>query len=479
MLRITRPTCSVITSGGYCSDWGTALVLSRHSLLRRSKSSRSEAKQQNKPQMDTLNSQQYTRDLELAFTPDHPDFTHARDDQTLYWSRSHRELSHPDLFTRAAKTRNRLIPDLKKTLIKLSTSKARRIFSGGRLYYDLEPPESRYELRLTGRRCAGNANRILMTGYVWIQCSDAYSIWKIKKRLAELTWLESPAWAPVHVHLDPIIAAHSDSGPGEDLYDDRTGIKLGGGFQLHVDIARADEEGDSLCGRPCRSRLTLESKVVHESFCRIGGVLRINDSVDALITTAHGIMSYFLILLEKNQVDASDESSDDDSDKSFMEEFLSQALQGGVDPDSSNTDNLGYMDTLRLQQWEPLRPFDTITYIAKAEETSTESTWNLDVRNFDADYALFRQLEMPNSSQRLPPNNIYTIGVKSSDDDSGRSTSNIKNHDVASPIESETSYILLGEQGAIPVQLFPEEIEISLCGVQFMTLKLQTPEILG
>ncbi|KAI1164863.1 hypothetical protein F5B18DRAFT_228464 [Nemania serpens] len=477
MLQITRLTCSGATTGGYCFGSGTALSLSRRPLLRVAEPNRSAAKQQNKFQMDTVNSQQNSKDIELDFTPDNPNFTRARDDETLYWSSTYRELSHPDLFTRAAKTRVRLIPDLKKTLIKLSTAKRRRIFNGGRLFYDLEPPERRYELRLTGRPCAGAANRILMTGYVWVQCSDAYSMRKIKKRLAELTWLESTVWAPVHVYLEPIIAAHSDSGSEDDLYDDRTGIKLGGGFQLHVDIARAAGESDSFCGRPCRSRITLESKVVHESFCRVGGVLRINDSVDAMITTAHGIMNYFLVLLENNQVDASDESSDDDSDESSMEEFLSQALQGGIDPDSSHADKLGYMDVSRLQQWEPLEPFDTITYIAKAEETDTESTWNLDVRNFDADYALFRQLERPSSSGLLP-NNIYTISPKRSNDDTSRSTST-ENHDVASPVASETSYILLGAQGTIPVQLLPGEVEISLCGVKFMTLKLQAPGILG
>lgn len=160
--------------------------------------------------------------------------------------------------------------------------------------------------------------------------------------------------------------------------------------------------------------------MVHESFCRVGGVLRINDSIDALITTAHGIMNYFLIVLENNQMDASDESSDDDSDEDSMEEFLSQVLQGGVDSDSSNADKLGYMNTSQLQQWEPLKPFDTITYIAKAEEKNIESIWNLNVRNFDADYTLFTQCERPNSSRSLLPNNIYTVGLTSSDGDSGR-----------------------------------------------------------
>lgn len=208
MLEITRLAWSVVTTRGYCSGSGNALSLSRPLLLRRSEHSCSEAKQQNQPQMDMLDTQQDTSDLELAFTPDNPNFTRARDDETLYWSSGYRESSHPDLFTRAVKTRTRFIPDLKKTLIKLSTSKRRRAFNRGKLLYDLEPPESRYDLRLTGRRCADNADRISMTGYVWIQCSDVYSRRKIKKRLAELTWLKSTAWAPVHVHVEPIIAAH-------------------------------------------------------------------------------------------------------------------------------------------------------------------------------------------------------------------------------------------------------------------------------
>ncbi|KAI3325098.1 hypothetical protein HD806DRAFT_491986 [Xylariaceae sp. AK1471] len=145
--------------------------------------------------------------LQLNFSPDNPQFVRARDDESLYWSNVHKELDHPELFTRAVKTRERLLLDLKRTIIKLSTSKRRRLFHGGKPVYDLEPPKKRYELRLTGRAQVGT-NQITMTVWVWIQCSDKYSVWKIRKRIEELGWLNLHEWAPVYVHLDPITAGY-------------------------------------------------------------------------------------------------------------------------------------------------------------------------------------------------------------------------------------------------------------------------------
>ncbi|KAI1420253.1 hypothetical protein F5Y12DRAFT_719743 [Xylaria sp. FL1777] len=435
------------------------------------------------PNNTILNSTQEVQNLELDFSPDNTNFIRARDDGTMYWSTSHKELSHPNLFARAARTRNRLIPDLKKTLIKLSVSKKRWIRTQGKLF-DLEPPESRFELRLTGHAYANTTTRILMTGWVWVQCSDTYSMRKIKERLAELTWLESHRYAPVHVYLEPIVVAHSDSELDADVYDYRTGVKLGGEFQLHVDIA-LNGEGDSLCGRVCRSRITLQSRVVNESFSRVGGVLRLNDSVDALITTAHGILNYFLVevlpLLEapdvaENQLDSSDETSDESSDEGDMGDISSQEQRGGADPDRSHTDTLGYIDTSQLQQWEPLRPFDTITYIGQAEQTDTDMVWNLLFRNFDADYALFRQSEL-HSSQNTPQNNVYV--VDSNDSDAELDSISSKDSQISSPVSSEATYLLLGVQEAIPVELFPDEVEISMLGAKFKTLKLRAPKILS
>ncbi|KAF2969778.1 hypothetical protein GQX73_g3795 [Xylaria multiplex] len=433
------------------------------------------------PQTGALQGSQF---VELDFTPDNHTLNRAQEDEAIYWSSDYKELSHGALFARAARTRERLIPDLKNTLTKLSTSTTRRVLYNGKSC-DLEPPRKRYKLRLTGRVDAPSTNRILMTGWVWIQCSDKYSIWKIKKRLDELKWLDNHEWAPVHLYLEPIVTANAESKLEGDLYDYRTGVSIGDGFELHVDIARTGEDG-SLCGRPCRSRITYESRVVNESFCRIGGVLRINDSVDALITTAHGILNYFLItlipLLEqsddtRNQPNTSDEIPDDSSDESDMEEFLRQEQQDGIGSESPPKDSLGYLDVSQLQQWEPLKPFDTITYIAQAEQKGTGSMWDLYFGQFDADYALFRQPEWPDSSQGLPSNNLYTIGSGDAKVEFDKRIP-MESSQMAS-MDFKTSYILLGTQEVIPVQLFPDEVEISMHGVKFKTLKLRAPKVLA
>ncbi|TGJ86457.1 hypothetical protein E0Z10_g2284 [Xylaria hypoxylon] len=382
-----------------------------------------------KPTGSTPVVEQDTKYLQRDFTPDNPNFTRARDNETLYWLSSYKELDDQKLFARAAKTRDRLIPDLKTTLF-----------------------------------------------------NDTYSIQRIKKRLAELVWLESHEYAPVHVYLEPIVAAHSDSALGDDLYDYRAGVSLGGGFELHVDIARISES-DSLCGCPCRSRITLHSKVVNESFCRIGGALRINDSVDALITTAHGILSYFLseilpLLEETNVTENQLHTSDESSDESDMEDSFPEEKRGDIDPDSSRTDTLGYMDMSQLLHWEPLKPFDTITYIAQAKQTDMDMMWNLLFRNFDADYALFRQSELSRLSWSLPPNNLYTSDPKDPDVESVRGIS-LEDPQYDLPVEFETGYILLGAQEVIPVQLFLDEVEISIHGAKFKTLKLRAPKVLA
>ncbi|KAI0539502.1 hypothetical protein GGR58DRAFT_464558 [Xylaria digitata] len=477
MLAIGRSTCSVVTNEAYYSGLKTAAPIPLRSLLRMANPGPSAGQ----PQAGTSQETQY---VELDFTPDNNGLNRALEDEKIYWSSNYNEFSHKDLFARAAKTRKRLIPDLKNTLTKLSTSTTRRVLCNGKSC-DLEPHTRRYTLRLTGCADARSTNRILMTGWVWVQCSDKYSIWKIKKRLDELKWLDSHEYAPVHLYLEPIVTANSESKLEVDLYDYRIGVSIGDGFELHVDIAQTGEDG-SLCGRPCRSRITHQSRVVNESFCRIGGVLRINDSVDALITTAHGILNYFLITLipllkenddTKNQSSTSDEISDESSDEDDMEEFLRQEQQDGIDSDNSSTDALGYIDVSQLQQWEPLRPFDTITYIAQAEQKGTGSIWDLYFGQFDADYALFRQPEWTGSSQGLPLNNLYTIGSGDSKVEFDRSIS-IESSQIA-PMDFETSYILLGTQEVIPVQLFPDEVEISMHGVKFKTLKLRAPKVLA
>ncbi|KAI8627681.1 hypothetical protein F5Y19DRAFT_161915 [Xylariaceae sp. FL1651] len=356
--------------------------------------------------------EQECRTLELDFTSGDSHFVRATGDETLYWTSTHKELSHPDLFARAVKTRERLIPDLKQTIAELSISRKRRLFNGGRLVYDLEPPEKRYELRLTGRRQAGT-NRIVMAAWIWIQCSDKYSVRKMNKRIDELGWLKSSKWAPVYVHLNSILAGHHNPDNGSDLFDSRTGTKLGGGYQLHVDIAQSSE-GDSMCGRLCRSRVTLESKIMDQSFSRIGGVLRVNDSIDVIITTAHGMLNYFITeilpLLEipkPEEEDAFVESSDEsDTD----EEYLNELDRDLNNPDPPQTNALGYLDVSEIQHWESLTPFDTITYLAQAKQLASGSTWDLLFRDFDADYAL---LSSPSTTMNRSSSNHYGIEQES------------------------------------------------------------------
>ncbi|KAI1169805.1 hypothetical protein F4777DRAFT_584538 [Nemania sp. FL0916] len=448
----------------------------------------------NQPHANALDCEKEERYLEIDFRPDEPQFIRARDDDKIYWCNDYKELSHPNLFVRAAKTRKRLIPDLKQTLIKLSSTKTRRLLNGGKLVYDLEPPESRYELRLTGHVDGAVTDRIVMTGYVWLQCSDRYSIWKIKKRMAELTWLKSNEWAPIHVHLDPIIAAYSPSAyspstyssstQGDDppVYDDRSGTHLVGDYQLHIDMAM-DKENQSLCGRLCRSRITFQSRVVDESFSRIGGTLLVNNSVDALLTTGHGILNYFVTEIlpwakEAKVGESEDITSDQRSEESDLKEFLAQEDYSYVDSAADRAGVLGSLNTSKVLRWEPLKPFDTITYIAQAKHTNIDSTWDIFVGSFNADYALFTRYGYPPSSQNQPQNNAYTINPRALNP--GPETHiPAPGGAVTLTTEDNTDYILLGQQEVIPVRLMSDEVEISVCGLKFTTLKFQASDILA
>ncbi|KAK5636480.1 hypothetical protein RRF57_012192 [Xylaria bambusicola] len=421
-----------------------------------------------------------THYIELDFVPNEQNLIQARDDPTLYWSSSHQEVSDSDLFIRAAKTRTRLIPDLKNTLIKLSNSRKRWIANKGKLIYDIEPPERRYELRLTGKVNEKNTTRILMTGWVWIQCSDLYSAGKIKKRLDELQWLQTPAYAPVHIYHEPIVAANTASGPNTNLYDHRTGVDFGNGCQLHVDIAPG---GISLCGRPCRLRVTRASRVVYESFCRVGGVLHLDHSVDVLATTAHGILNYFLfeslpslesVGFAEDKPENSTEISDFSSEESDLEESPSQEQQNSTDSDTLETDKLGHVDTSQLQHWLPIDPFDTITYIAQARQAITNGDWNLYFGTFNTDYALFKQREQ---IRDLRPNKYY---VPSSTDYTIVSRTMSTAHVQTSPPGGvKATYLLLGPCQAVPVELCPEVITTSIFGARFKAIKLRAPKVLG
>lgn len=210
MLAVARSTCQVITNKlSLLFPISLAVpqpLLPMSGITKPSASPADNTATQQSQLQNSTSLKQENQYVELDFASNMPNLIHARGDKTLYWSNSHKELSHHDLFIRAARTRTRLIPDLKNTLVKLSYSMKRQIHNKGRLIHDLEPPERRYDLRLTGKVSANYGDWILMTGWVWIQCGDIYSVRKIKKRLAELQWLKGNAYAPVHVYLEPIVA---------------------------------------------------------------------------------------------------------------------------------------------------------------------------------------------------------------------------------------------------------------------------------
>ncbi|KAI0533955.1 hypothetical protein GGR58DRAFT_520842 [Xylaria digitata] len=135
----------------------------------------------------------------VEFTLDDPSIMRAARDKTLYWSTVHKELTHPDLFTRADKTRSRLIPDIESIFNELSESKIRKIRHISRTLSDPEPVE-RLKLRLAGR--SHGENHITMEDSVWIRCRDRISAEKIEAKVGGIEWLESTEYSPVYVYIE-------------------------------------------------------------------------------------------------------------------------------------------------------------------------------------------------------------------------------------------------------------------------------------
>ncbi|KAF2963258.1 hypothetical protein GQX73_g10308 [Xylaria multiplex] len=135
----------------------------------------------------------------VELTLDDPNIVRAARDKTLYWSTVHKELTHPDLFTRADRTRRRLVSDIERTFNELSESKMRKIRHMSRTLSDPEPVE-RLKLRLAGR--SHGENHITMEDSVWIRCSDHISAERIEAKVGEIEWLESTEYSPVYVYIE-------------------------------------------------------------------------------------------------------------------------------------------------------------------------------------------------------------------------------------------------------------------------------------
>ncbi|KAI1379797.1 hypothetical protein F4677DRAFT_295387 [Hypoxylon crocopeplum] len=319
--------------------------------------------------------------LILDFSPNDGDFFTT--DQNLYWHRGHNELSHELLFRRAIDTKKRLVVDLKATFKKLLTSKTRRLLHLSSLVCDLEP-EDRFELRLTGS-APNKTQQISMTPWVWIRCDDKYTKRKIRNRLKDLDYLETPIYSKVHPVCSPAKLAHSTEQAFVKCLDLVEGIEFPGGEVLHTHVANHSKSNSSF-GWICCNTVTRDSVILSQCFSRLGGLLRVDDSFDTGIITAHGMLDFFL----KEQLRALQEETHDDFSSSDGGESDDESLSDNNGSSTRDKDELGYVDVLCEEEWHELSPFDTINFVAQARKSAQNQHWELTPTGFDTDYALLK-----------------------------------------------------------------------------------------
>ncbi|KAI1074398.1 hypothetical protein F5B20DRAFT_438678 [Whalleya microplaca] len=407
--------------------------------------------------------------LEVDFSPNNNDFVLHK--KNIYWSRVHNESSHRALFTRAIETRRRLREDLKDTFLKILASKRSFLHLTTRLAFNIDP-EDRFELRLSGY--ASKSTRISLSAWVWVRCDDKASKRKIRRRLKDLSWLET-GHSHVYVFSGP---AQLASGAPDTLIE---GLDLTGGIKfpdeeelhIHVEVPENFFDRQFTCGRLCCATITRDLVVLEQRISRIGGIFRVNElfnvntPFNVVGTTAHGMMSFFLSQAARSSMQG-DPTVADNWDSSSDEGESDGELSSDDDDDQDNTDmnKEGLTDVYtRTRRWHKLSPYGTINFVAQAKKLAGDTLWHIIPSGFNADYALLKHESHSMFTESL---NIYEV----EDGESHNSCYRVEDYAEDSDLQLGQVHIVVGHGPAVAAELLREDMLISLHGMKFLTRKL-------
>ncbi|KAF5569366.1 hypothetical protein FPHYL_2181 [Fusarium phyllophilum] len=222
------------------------------------------------------------------------------------------------------------------------------------------------ELRLAGAH-QPDEERVIIRPSVWIRSTDeairSSTVWKKLQKEVRKLGLDSAQYAPIFAEG----GLRSANGPASvrwEQLDLRKGIKFAYDLTLHTHVAWWAVSGPYECG---------------EEVSRIGGVLGINASHEAGVTSGHTMLLYFLQNMDQAatttiaDLKSSDSSSHSSSSDSCAEKDDEQGSSDEcelVENDTDSTDprtDLGYINLEKVGTWIPVNLIGMINFIKQVE----------------------------------------------------------------------------------------------------------------
>ncbi|KAH7178277.1 hypothetical protein DER46DRAFT_590829 [Fusarium sp. MPI-SDFR-AT-0072] len=279
------------------------------------------------------------------------------------------------------------------------------------------------ELRLSGVH-QPNEQRIIVKPSIWIRSTDeairSSTVWKKLQKEVRKLGLDSVQYALIFAEGGLRSANGPASVPLEHLSLTK-GIELSYGATLHTHVTWWTVSVPYECGEVCLTTIVKDGRIVYQEVSRIGGVLVINTSLAAGVTSGHTMLLYFLqntdevTPMNENDLQSTSQSSDsnscsedDDGQESSDECELVENDNNSPDPIS----DLGYIDLEKVGSWVPVTLSGMINFIQQAEvHLSPEAPYLKLVNNstgpIPADFALVSRKEF---GVTLGHNdNIYTF----------------------------------------------------------------------
>ncbi|KAF5625619.1 hypothetical protein F52700_8984 [Fusarium sp. NRRL 52700] len=228
------------------------------------------------------------------------------------------------------------------------------------------------ELRLAGVHQPGG-ERVVVKPSVWIRSTDeairSSTVWKKLQKEVRKLGLDSAQYASIFAEG----GLRSANGPASvpwDQLDLRKGIKFGYDLTLHTHVSWWAVNGPYECGEICLTTIVKYGEIVYQEVSRIGGVLSINASHEAGVTSGHTMLLYFLQNMDQS-AKTSITDSKDTSSSSYTSSSNSSAEEDDgqdssdecelVENDTDSTDpvpDLGHIDLEKIGTWgssEPIR----------------------------------------------------------------------------------------------------------------------------
>lgn len=349
------------------------------------------------------------------------------------------------------------------------------------------------ELLLTGHEIDRS---ISLSPKIWFRCGSAWVEKVVQKETYGLSWMADRGLGDrIETGLESAVLVSDNPVPIPSQLSSllESGLpptsKLPYGYALHISIQKIPASGSPF-GLLCSVLVKKHQNVVHHSICRIGGIITIHDSQQPklfAVTTAHGLLDYFLRDVADQQIDhvqsyfqmAGDTMA---TATSFASSSLNRFFGAKVDTTVKRVSSTNAHGTISEQEldkieWEPVERVSSTNWLGGGWEIGAEFQHPFfipdpDRLTPDADFAL---LEL--SSQTY--NNIRLHEA------ARNPTHHVKGWLGDDKLEPGAVEVILGSSGqpsapdSVTAHLLHERPHLFLRGAPFPTRKLRLTQPLG